>query len=148
MSPSPKDIVAAEVHRLSRGALVEVSLNNGVATLTGQVPNEARRRLIEQGLLQLPEIDDVRNFVRVTPPLGDIQAQLESLIEREGVVIHGLHVTAAANEITLSGRADGWFDRDAAERLAWSLSQVKTVVNRIVLKEGAVTPETDEELPT
>ncbi|MDE2488342.1 MAG: BON domain-containing protein, partial [Alphaproteobacteria bacterium] len=101
----------------------------------------------EQGLLQLPEVDDVRNFLTISPPLGDLRAQLESVFERQGVAIHGLRVTVSEGVVTLKGRAEGWFDRDAAERLTWELPDVKAVANRIVLSEGAVEPDTDEELP-
>lgn len=137
------DIVAAEVRRLSQGAPVEVSLLGGVATLTGEVPDEARRRLIEQGLLQLPEVEDVHNHLRVTPPAGGPLAQLRAILEREGVRLPSLGIEVQDGQATLFGRAEGWFDRDAAERLAWTLPGVRGVTNRIILPEDAVTPDPD-----
>ena len=143
--PTLAEIVAAEVRRLSAGAPVEVSLDEAVATLTGEVPDADRRRLIEQGLLQLPEVEDVRNFLQVAVPPGNPAAQLATMLAREGVGIPSLQVQLRNGDLTLQGRADGWFDRDAAERLAWSLPGVRSVTNEIALPRGAVTPEPEQD---
>jgi osmotically-inducible protein OsmY len=140
-SAGVSDIVAAEVRRLSQGAPVAVVVADGVATLTGEVPDVERRRLIEQGLLQLREVEDVHNFLRVAPPPGDVVAQLRGVLAREGVQIPDLQIDARDGELTLRGHAQGWFDRDAAERLAWTLPGVRQVANRIELPAGAVEPE-------
>lgn len=148
MSPSSlHDLVAAEVRRLAPGAAVEVSMVDGVATLTGEAPDEASRRQIEQRLLQLSEVADVRNFLRVPPPPGDLRAQLEALLARQGVSLTQLSVEDRDGALTLYGRAESWFDRDAAERAAWTLPGVKAVTNRIVLPDGAVTPQDGGDSP-
>lgn len=148
MRPSPlHDLIAAEVARLAPGASVEVSLVDGVATLTGEAPDEASRRRIEQGLLQLTEVADVRNFLRVPPPAGDLLSQLVALLVRQGVRLPQLEVEARDGALTLYGRADAWFDRDAAERAAWTLPGVRAVANRIVLPDGAVTPQDGGDSP-
>jgi len=143
-SPTLDDIVSAEVRRLSPDAPVEVSLVDGVATLTGEVPDAARRRAIEQGLLQLPQVEDVHNYLRIAPPPGDLRSQLIGLLRREGVRLPALDVQARDGDIALHGRADAWFDRDAAERLARTLPGVRSVSNHLVLPESAVTPEADD----
>lgn len=137
------EIVKAEVSRMSHGAPVEVALADGVATLTGEVPDEARRRLIEQGLLQLVEVEDVHNHLRVAPPPGDLRTKLVALLAREHVRLPVIEVMGKDGEIDLYGRADAWFDRDAAERLAWTLPGVRAVTNHIALPQGAVTPDAD-----
>lgn len=43
----------------------------------------------------------------------------------------------------LSGKAAGWFGRDAAERLAWTLPGVRSVNSRIMLPPDAVQPDVD-----
>ena len=148
MSPaSPREIVAAELTRLSQGAPIAVSLEDGVATLTGEAPDATRRRLVEQGLLLLPEVTDVHNHIRIAPPAGDLPSQLASLLQREGVKIDGLSIGAADGALTLKGMAQGWFDRDAAERLAWTLPGVAKVANLIAIPEGAVEPGSGEGTP-
>ena len=148
MSANPlQDLVAAEVRRLAPDASVEVSLVDGVATLVGEAPDEASRRRIEQGLLQLAEVADVHNHLRVPPPVGDLRSQLVALLARDGVSLPQLEIEAADGLLTLYGRAEAWFDRDAAERAAWTLPGVKAVANRIILPEGAVTPEDGGDSP-
>jgi osmotically-inducible protein OsmY len=143
-SPTLEDMVSAEVRRLAAGAPVEVSLVDGVATLTGVVPDEARRRGIEQGLLQLPQVTDVHNYLRVAPPPGDLRTQLIAMLAREDVRLPALEVQARDGDIAIHGRAETWFDRDAAERLAWTLPGVRAVSNHLVLPEDAVTPDADD----
>lgn len=139
--PELSDIVAAETRRLSQGAPVQVVMTDGVAVLRGEVPDARRRRLIEQGLLLLPEVRDVRNYLRVANPPGDVVCQLRAVLQREGVRVEDLAIDSADGALTLTGRAAGWFDRDAAERMAWTLPGVRAVDNRIVLPAGAVEPE-------
>lgn len=145
--PGPSDPIGAEVQRLAAGAPVHVEFQDGVATLTGEVPDAARRREIEQALLQRVEVLDVRNFLRIAPPPGDLPHRVEDLLQREGVRIEGLAVEAADGAVTLYGEAAGWFDRDAAERLAWTLPGVQAVSNRIRLLPGAVEPEGQQTPP-
>lgn len=143
--PQPAEIVAAETLRLCDGASIHAAFEDGVVTLTGEVPNEARRRMIEQRLLQLEAVNDVRNLLRVTPPPGDMRAQLVGLLASEGVQLPALEVQVRDGALSLYGRAAAWFDRDAAERLAWTLPGVREVENHIDLAEGAVTPDDGSE---
>ncbi|QUD86893.1 BON domain-containing protein [Phenylobacterium montanum] len=137
------------VEGLGHGAPVSVSVLDAVATLSGQVPDEETRHRIEQGLLQLADVRNVRNHLEIAPPGGPLRSQLLTLLEREGVALPSLQVQAQEGLIVLTGRADHWFDRDAAERLAWTLGGVRDVRNEITLPEGAATPENgdDEGLP-
>lgn len=141
--PDVLKTIAQATAGLAAGAPVEASFAGGIVTLTGEVPDEARSRAIEQGLLQLPAVDDVRNQLRIAAPRGEPRAQLTALLAREGVRLASLQVEARDGALTLLGRAEAWFDRDAAERLAWTLPGVRSVDNRIVLAEGAVTPDSE-----
>lgn len=145
--PGLPEAIAAELQRLGADAGVEVALADGVVTLTGETPDAARRRQIEQALLALPEVLDVRNFLSVAPPAGDLTRKVADLLQREGVRIEGLAIEVAEGAVTLGGEAAGWFDRDAAERLAWTLPGVRAVSNRIRLPPGAVEPEGERSPP-
>lgn len=129
------------------GASIGVSVTNGVPTLHGEAPDERRRILAEQELLRLSDIGDVRNLIHVAMPSGDPASQLLTLMRREGAETHGVQVGLHDGAVELSGQAAGWFDRDAAERLAWTLPGVHAVTNRIALPEGAAQPDGDEGAP-
>lgn len=136
-----QEAVAQAVERLSDGAPVAASVAGGVVTLTGAVQDEMRRTVIEQELLRLPEVLDVRNHLHVAAPVGDLRTQLRILLETHDVEAGGIVIEEADGALTLSGTATGWFDRDAAERLAWTLPGVASVTNRIVLPPDAVEPD-------
>lgn len=138
-----QDIVDVELERLGGGGAIAAAVFEGVVTLTGSVPDEMRRVLIEQELLRLPEILDVRNHLEVASPPGDARTRLLILLQREGVPCDGVEVAEADGAVILSGRAASWFDRDAAERLAWTLPGVQSVDNRITLPPEAVRPDAD-----
>jgi len=136
-------IVAAEVKRLSEGAPVRATVCEGVVTLSGTVQNDMCRTLIEQELLQLAEVLDVQNHLHVAAPPGDIRTQILALLEHQDVPTAGLKVEENAGAVVLAGEAASWFDRDAAERLAWTVPGVRSVENRVTLPPGAVDPGAD-----
>lgn len=138
-----QEIVSIRVERLSGGAPIKAVLVEGVVTLTGEVKDEARRVLIEQELLRLPEVLDVHNHLHVPTPEGDVQTRLRALMEREGVATSGVKIEDHEGRVVLSGEAASWFDRDAAERLAWTLPGVRSVENRLALPPDAVQPDVD-----
>lgn len=142
-SQTLQEIVDIEMQRLSSGAPICATVSEGVVTLSGVVQNDVRRILIEQELLRRPEVLDVHNHLHVATPIGDIRTQLLALLERDDVPTAGLRIEAEDGAVILSGPAATWFDRDAAERLAWTLPGVRSVENRISLPPGAVQPDTD-----
>lgn len=143
-NPSLQSAVAAEILRLRPSARVEVAVSGDVLTLTGEVDSESDRTVIEQELLAWPSVSDIHNQLHVRPPPGEPAAQLRALMVQDGASPDGIDIVAADGVITLSGQARTWFDRDAAERLAWSLPGVRSVVNAATIPPGAVDPTDDE----
>lgn len=146
-SQTLEDIVAIEIERLSGGAPICATVLDGVVTLTGAVQNDMRRVLIEQELLRLPQVLDVQNHLHVATQVGDLRTQLLALLEREDVPAKGLEIEVEGGKVALSGGAASWFDRDAVERLAWTLPGVRSVTNRITLPPDAVEPDVDGDAP-
>lgn len=141
------DAVRAELKRLGQGKAIHVSANAGIVTLSGQVRDSALKRVVAQEILRLPEVLEVRNELTVPPPPGDVRDQLRQLLAAEGVVADRITIATENGVVTLSGDAEGWFDRDAAERLAWTLPGVRKVVNDVRIPPEAPNPETAERTP-
>jgi osmotically-inducible protein OsmY len=135
--------VEAELAGIAGGAPVAAAVAGGIVTLTGVVKDEARRLLIEQELLRLPDVLDVHNHLHVPLPAGDPADQLRTLLDHARVDAGDIEIAVADGVVTLSGAARSWFDRDAAERLAWMLAGVQAVENRLALPAGAVEPEVE-----
>lgn len=138
-----QQIVDAEIARLGEGAAISAQVADGVVTLRGTAPSEMRRVLIEQELLRLPEVLDVHNHLQLPVPAGDIREKLLARLEQTDLVSTGLRIEEADGAVILSGETATWFDRDAVERLAWTLPGVHSVENRITLPPGAVEPDVD-----
>lgn len=138
-----QQIVDAEIARLGEGAAIRAEVVDGIVTLRGAAPSEMRRVLIEQELLRLPEVLDVHNYLQAPAPAGDIRGQLLARLEQADVVATEVRIEEAGGAVVLSGEIASWFDRDAVERLAWTLPGVHSVENRITLPPDAVEPDVD-----
>jgi osmotically-inducible protein OsmY len=140
--------VAAQLERLGKAGQVRASARDGVVTLSGRVADEDERRVVVQEVLALDEVADVHDQLEIPLPPGDPAVQLKGLLAAEGVAAENLQIEAAGGVITLKGRAQSWFDRDAAERLAWTLPGVRQVVTRWRYRPAPWTPGSSPESAT
>jgi osmotically-inducible protein OsmY len=140
------ETVQAELARLGQQE-IEVHVHNGVVTLVGQVADERLRQVLAQEILRLPQVLEVRNELALPAPEGDLPSQLRQLMESEGVAVAGLTIEPIEGGLRLRGQAQGWFDRDATDRLAWSLPGVREVINEISIPPDAPDPELAERRP-
>lgn len=132
--------VRAELSRLGSMPNLHARMADGIVTLSGSVPEEGLRRRIEQQLLAIPEVLDVHNYLKVTPPCDGLEDRFLTMLQGEGVATKDLRVQIDGGVVTLSGQAASWFDRDAMGRIAWTLPGVQEVVSRVTLPPGAVEP--------
>ncbi|HEX5380437.1 MAG TPA: BON domain-containing protein [Phenylobacterium sp.] len=128
--------------KVSRGSL-RLVVRDAVVTLSGEVPDHQLRTVLEQELLGLAEVSDIQSQLHVALPGGDVGERLGKMLAWEGATIRGLKVAETDGVVSLAGEAEGWFDRDALERLAWALPGVREVINRVTLPAGAVDPTGD-----
>ncbi|MES2777745.1 MAG: BON domain-containing protein [Bacteroidota bacterium] len=105
--PKDADIQAKAVEAIKSAPGSQVTITDGVATLTGEVADEATRKTAESALKEVKGIEKVVNSLTVTPPpppveitaddalISDVQAALTSF---SGVVAN-----VSAGVVTLSG---------------------------------------------
>ncbi len=151
--PDPDvDVARAAVDALAAienlaGDPICVSVTDGVVSLYGEVPEEHQRIVPEQELLRLANVANVRNLLHVALPSGDPARQFLTLLRRQDVTTEGLQIAVLNGVAALSGKAESWFDRDVAERLAWTLPGVHAVTNRIAVPPGVPEPEAGDGTP-
>lgn len=140
------EAVQTELARLGHKH-IEVHAHDGVVTLAGQVAEDHLRRVLVQEILRLPQVLEVRDELKPPALEGDLPSQLRQLMSSQGVAVVGLTIELTEGGLRLGGQAQGWFDRDAADRLAWSLPGVREVINEISIPPDAPDPELAERRP-
>jgi osmotically-inducible protein OsmY len=141
------EAVTAELRRLGVGEQIRARAVDGVVSLAGRVDGPEQRRLVLQTILQLPMVMSVRDELQPPAPEGDPPQQLRTILDGQGLAAAGLDIRFDAGVLTLAGQAADWFERDAAERLAWTIEGVRSVVNEAQIPAGAPDPEIAERSP-
>ena len=122
-------------------AHIGVAIHDGVVTLTGTVNTYAEKTTAERATKRILGVKAVANDLEVRPvfpsQLNDTeiaQAVLRAL-EWDVNVPHDLIKARVANGmVTLEGRVNFWYQRQAAESAIRRLKGVKGIINRIVLQ--------------
>ncbi|WP_342245691.1 BON domain-containing protein [Pseudomonas sp. OTU5201] len=134
-----------------RAADLKVSVMNGKATLTGNVPEEVGRELAKDIAMGVSGIDSVDNQIVVKPDYvppkpgpersygtmvddatttAAVKSKLLWSKQADGMTTH---VDTRAGKVTLTGNADNQADKDLAGRLAMNTDGVVSVDNQLVV---------------
>jgi osmotically-inducible protein OsmY len=127
---------------------IDVTVSNGVATLTGAVSSYAKKIAAQDAAHRVSGILDVANDIEVKPVdlfartdtqiAGAVRNALEwdALVPNERIVS-----TVSAGWVTLEGAVDYWRERQDAERAIRRLNGVVGVINKITIQTRAVDPK-------
>jgi osmotically-inducible protein OsmY len=120
---------------------IGVSVDNGVATLRGDVQSFAEKEAAERVTLRVYGVRAVANNLNVRIPTSaersdsDIaQAALNALRWHTSVPEKNLTVVVRNGWITLSGAVDWQFQKDAAARAVRDLTGVRGVTDGVVIR--------------
>ncbi|MEV6368323.1 BON domain-containing protein [Micromonospora musae] len=115
---------------------LDVTVANGWVMLRGEVEFGWQRRSAERELRRLRGVRGVTNLVEVRPPaptetdrlLRDVRRAMGRALggERVEVAVHG-------DVLVLSGVVRSWWERDQAERIAWSAPGVREVESQLLV---------------
>jgi osmotically-inducible protein OsmY len=127
---------------------IDVSVTNGVATLTGAVPTylqklhaqEAAHRVI--GILDVANDIEVKAVDRFARTDTQIASAVRNALEWDALVPNELIQSTVSNGwVILDGEVDYWREREDAERAIRRLLGVVGVTNRITIRERTVESE-------
>ncbi|ATL46819.1 transport-associated protein [Chitinophaga caeni] len=118
---------------------VTVDVKNGVATLSGEVQDEATKSLVEETAKGVKGIKSVTNNLTVTPPPPPpveispddmLKSTIDSSLQAKGIT--GVNVAVMDGEVTLTGEAP----KDKLKEIMQVAQEAKPkkVVNQITLK--------------
>jgi len=126
-------IIDWSVH-LPRDA-IQVKVARGWVTLTGAVPWQYQVMGAEAAVRKLSGVAGVSNLVEVRPEVRPIAVKekiLEAFRRNALFEADAVKVSVEGDRVTLEGAVTVGIERDAAERAAWSVPGVRTVVDHIV----------------
>ncbi|MGN9891131.1 BON domain-containing protein [Micromonospora sp. L31] len=115
---------------------LDVTVSDGWLMLRGEVEFGYQRRTAEQELRRLRGVRGVTNLVEVVPPAPPSAEQTaldlrRALRRRTGT--EAITVELAGDTVVLGGTVRSWWERDEAERVAWSAPGVRAVDDRLVV---------------
>ncbi|MEV4493778.1 BON domain-containing protein [Micromonospora coxensis] len=115
---------------------LDVTVADGWLMLRGEVEFGYQRRTAEQELRRLRGVRGVTNLVEVVPPsppsaeqtAADLRRALRRRTGTEAVTVE-----LTGDTVVLRGEVRSWWERDEAERVAWSAPGVRAVDDRLVV---------------
>ena len=118
-------------HVLVPSDAVQVKVEHGRLTLSGNVEWHYQRNAAADAVKNLFGVSGVTNSIRVVPPksaASDVKMMIESALKRTAEVeANAIQVTVADGTVTLEGKVKDWAERMAVERAAWSAPGVYDV---------------------
>jgi osmotically-inducible protein OsmY len=116
---------------------VQVKIQDGWVTLTGQVDWQFQRTDAEAEIRKLSGVAGVVNNITIKSHVqsADVKRKIEDALKRSAEVeAQGIRVSLLGNgKVALDGRVHGWQERDAVSRAAWSAPGVVSVDDRLTI---------------
>jgi osmotically-inducible protein OsmY len=134
------DLRGAALRALSWNVLipdgVDVTVMDGVVTLTGVVEFRHQRDAAAEAVRNLRGVTAIHDEIRVKSPIlaGDVTARIEKAFERNAhIEADALRVEAIDGTVTLTGNVASWAEHDAALDAAWAAPGVTEVKDQLEL---------------
>ena len=116
---------------------IKVKVEKGVVTLAGDVDWQHHRADAEHVVHKLTGVIHVINQIRVAAPVraSDIKEKIQKALQRSAEVeASGITVQTEGGRVVLSGKVRAWYERDVAERAAWSAPGVTEVQDHLTIE--------------
>jgi osmotically-inducible protein OsmY len=116
---------------------IRVKVERGVVTLTGEVDWQFQKTEADHVVHKLSGVVDVVNEVRVASPVHayEVKEKLEKALQRSAELeASRITVETEGGKVILNGKVRAWYEREIAERAAWSAPGVTEVQNQITIE--------------
>jgi len=117
---------------------VDVMVEKGWITLTGNVDWQYQRLAAESGIRHLVGVTGVSNQIGIKPSatLGAVKHEIEeALARRSKVDAQKITVRVDGSAVTLTGMVNSWSERDSARESAWGAPGVMSVDDKMTIAE-------------
>ena len=135
------EIARAAAHALEwdvtvPGAGIQVSVEKGQVTLTGQVEWWFERQSAEKAIRRLVGVRSVNNKIIIRPKVAakDVERQIMREFHRNADIdAKRIEVAVDGNKVTLKGHVRSWAESQEATRGAWSVPGITQVDNQLAV---------------
>jgi len=113
---------------------IQIKVQNGFVTLSGEVDWFYQRDDAEAAVRKLTGVKGLSNEIKVKPQVRgtDIKQRIETALKRNAEVeADAIKVTVQEGRVILDCKVKAWYERELAERTAWSAPGVISVEDRI-----------------
>jgi osmotically-inducible protein OsmY len=113
---------------------IKTLVNEGFVTLEGTVDWDFQRRGAESCVRNVAGVRGVVNHLKVKPRVsaGEVSTKIEEALRRNAELdARRITVSATDSKVHLYGSVRSWFEREEAERAAWSSPGVAEVIDHI-----------------
>jgi osmotically-inducible protein OsmY len=113
---------------------LQVKVEHGWVTLTGDVKWHYQSKEAARVASQINGVTGVSNIIRITNQvnIGDVRKKIEDAFTRQAELdARSVTISLDGNKVMLDGHVSASFERQAAERAAWSAPGVTQVIDRI-----------------
>jgi osmotically-inducible protein OsmY len=114
-----------------------VKVEHGIVTLAGEVEWRFQKADAESAVHKLTGVVDVINQIRIAAPVDApaVQDKIEKALQRSAELeAHAIAVAAEGSKVVLRGKVRAWYERELAERAAWSAPGVTVVENHLTVE--------------
>jgi osmotically-inducible protein OsmY len=119
------------------GSKIGVKVEKGVVTLTGDVEWRFQKSEAEAVVHNLSGVAGVANLIRVNSPVPvlEVKEKIQKALYRSAEVdASRITVHTDGKKVVLGGKVHAWYERDIAERAAWSAPGVTEVQDHIQIE--------------
>ncbi len=121
--------------RVPLGA-VAIKVEKGWVTLTGTVDWHFQKEAAESAVRKLSGVVGVTNLIELRQKVQapDVKRKIEAALRRNAELeADAIRVDVKGDVVTLEGRVHTYYERNVAERAAWSVPGVRLVNDRIAV---------------
>jgi osmotically-inducible protein OsmY len=116
---------------------ITVKVEKGIVTLTGDVDWKFQKTDAEHVVHKLTGVVNVVNQIRVASAVrvSEVKEKIQKALERSAdVEASRITVQTEGGRVVLSGKVRAWYERDIAERAAWSAPGVTEVQDHLTIE--------------
>jgi osmotically-inducible protein OsmY len=116
--------------------IVQVKVEKGWVTLSGEVDRQHQKLAAEEQIRRLAGVTGLSNLIMVRPHIsvGNVQERIAQAYRRNAELEpSGIHISVDGGRVTLSGKVKAVHERLTAENAAWAVPGVTMVIDNLLV---------------